>query len=225
MLRPTFLAIAAGLLAACAGDDPTSPTGPVPAREHLSQGAMFFLDPEASAATLHAAVYVGATPTATFNLDLPVTGGIVYAGLDDRDDVVLDDLAMSLGASRMAMEDDDLPYGILVSDFMLRTRVPVAFANTLWGEDDDIAMGTDSAAVLSAEWQVSVDIKDVIPWPDPIEVRRNTAIDFDLMILPEKDRLELLAFGHTSPFVWSWGPFVVSSELDLTIDAFVERLD
>jgi hypothetical protein len=222
MLRPTFLALAAGLLAACAGDDPASP-GPVPAREYLGQGQVFLLDPVASEATLHADVYLGVTPALTLAVDIPVTGGVLYAGLDERDDIVLDDVAVSLGAARMAMELDEMGHGMLVSDFMLRFRVPFVFPETLWAEDDDLAMATGAAALLTAEWTVSVDVKEDDPWPERIEVRRTAAIDVDLMLLPEKGRLELLAFAHSTPFVWSWGPFLVSSELDLTIDAFVAR--
>jgi hypothetical protein len=223
MLRPTFLAMAAGLLAACAGDDPASPPGSVPVRESLAQGQVFLLEPVGSEATLHADIYVGVTPITTLAVDLPVSGGVLYAGLDERDDIVLDDVAVSLGAARMSMPLDELGQGMLVSDFMLRSRVPFTFPETLWGEDDDLAMATGAAAILSAEWTVSVDVKEDDPWPERIEVRRTAAIDVDLMVLPEDERIELLAFAHSTPFVWSWGPFVVSSELDLTIDAFVDR--
>ena len=221
MLRPTLLALAAGLLAACAGDDGTSVPGPAPTHEQLARGTVFLLDAQRSEATLHAAVYVGVTPALDLDVGLPVSGGVVWAGVDDRDDVELDDLALSLGAARMPM-GGDLGHGMLVSDFMLRTRDPVAFPDTLWSDDDEIGMATGAAALLSLEWTVTVDVKDE-PWPERVEVRRTTAIDLDLMVLPARDRLELVVYGQTRPFVWSWGPFVVSSDLDLTLDGFVER--
>jgi hypothetical protein len=223
MLRPTYLAMAAGLLAACTGDDSSSPTGPLTAREQLAEGSVFFLDSEASEATMNAEIYVGVTPTVVLAVDIPVTGGVLYAGLDDEDHVVLDEVTVTLGVARMRMELDELEHGILLSDFTLRVHAPAAFTETLWGDDDDIAMATGGTATLGAEWKVTSDFKETVPWPEWTEVEQETALDLDLMVLPGRGEIELLAFGETRPFVWTWGPLMISSELELGIDAFARR--
>jgi len=220
MLRThlTLLAAAAAL-AGCAADDGTAP-GPTTAREQLAQGTMVLFDSDGSTAHFAATVHLGETAVGAVAVDLPVEGGVVVVGLDEHDDILLDELTVTLGDAWMAMDDvfDD---GMLVRHFVLTMRRPVVLAGTLWGDGDDIAMATDSAQLVELEWGVARGKGFDDEGLDELEA--TTAVDLDVMVLPSRDQVEVLVFVETRSFLWSWNGLSIRSRLEITLDGLVER--
>jgi len=141
-------------------------------------------------------------------------------GLDEHDDILLDELTVTLGDAWMAMDDvfDD---GMLVRHFVLTMRRPVVLAGTLWGDGDDIAMATDSAQLVELEWGVARGKGFDDEGLDELEA--TTAVDLDVMVLPSRDQVEVLVFVETRSFLWSWNGLSIRSRLEITLDGLVER--
>jgi hypothetical protein len=200
----------AAILAGCAGDVTVPESGPAETHGQLTQGSVFLFDPERSAAVLHAAVHLDGVIIGTYEHDLPVAGGVVVAGVDEDDDLLLDELTLSFGPVRVQ--------GIPVGGIVLRVRQPVSFASTEWSPSDQVVLATSAAPLATIEARVG--------GPDPLDLWRITTFDLDLIVLPDVEgRLELVVSGMTTSFVWAWGPYVVTSSLEATMDGFVPRDD
>ncbi len=205
---------ALGALGACSSDDaaPAAPT----ARELLDEGQTFLVDADASSASWRYSVRAG-DAVAQYVMDARIAGGVFVGMLDDAGNLVLDELVVNHDAFPLDVAIEARGSSAWIEDLELRGSGRLAFPDTLWSEDGEIAMTADAAGLVTMQWDVT---KRELP---TASFERGTAIDTSAILVSDDDVVTILFDGATAKVGWSWSGVTMSSQLELSLVASIPR--